>query len=93
MGQFYLPKEEPEKEPGGCGETLALTRVAFLVLAPVLLLLVGGVLSVLALITLFSDVGILERLLAIAFLAGYVVGVGWFIRRIERERGRQDEAG
>ncbi len=88
MGQFYLPREEPDQAPGGCGETLALTRIAFAVMAPILLLLAGGVLAVLSFITLFSAENWLERGLAAAFLAGYAVGLGYFIRVIEQGRRR-----
>jgi hypothetical protein len=86
VSQPYLPKTE---EPGGCRETLSLTRMALLILAPIVAVLVGGVLAVMALFTLIGGSDVLSRVLSGIYLlivaAASIAYLVW-----ERRRARDD---
>ena len=78
-GMYESP---PGPEPGGCRETLLLTRIAFSVVVPVLLAVVGAMLLVILAFALFARHPLLV-LLPLAILAAAL----WLLARRERARG------
>ncbi len=79
--------EPPEEEPGGCRESLVMTRVAFGVLLPPMLVIGGGV--TLIMLTIFLT--IVHPVLVIIPVLLAAAGIYWFIARDPRAHRELEE--
>ncbi len=78
-------EQQSGPEPGGCRDTLLLTRIAFSVLIPPLLAIAGVLVLILAAFLLFTTHPLLG-LLPLIPIAGALVWIARRDRRNERDR-------
>jgi uncharacterized membrane protein YqjE len=84
MATPYLPKPEPE--PGGCGETLLVTRLMFGIALPLVGALIGGVGVMVAVISFFATDDLVVRVVAAVYIVA-AIAVGVVIVRRRRDPG------
>lgn len=86
--QGYDPDQHRRAEPGGCRETILITRIAFEILLPPVGVIIGVlVLMVGTLLLLMSG----QPLFAILTLSPIVGGFIWIVRRDRRVQAELEE--